>query len=180
MGALATGLFVNGILGDRCPAGAPRRGVHTGRRPLASARASPPCTCLATLPAFFLAHFLHCMRQLVTAAAHGGYLRRWGDPLKRPAERVAFDVEAGLVILEGARRYGVVLQALRDGEVTIDEAATTRLRQRMAHEHGPVRLFDRGGLIEELLARCKQKTGIVAPHPPHFPDWIDAVLKAAE
>ena len=104
----------------------------------------------------------------------------WGDPLRRPAERVVFDVEAGLVSLHGAKRYGVVLQSLRDGEVEIDEAATARLRQRIARERGPVQLFDRGGSIEEFLARCEQETGLDAPRPPRFPDWINTVLKAAE
>ncbi len=35
----------------------------------------------------------------------------WGDPFKRPTEQVAFDVEAGLVSREGAKRYGVVIKA---------------------------------------------------------------------
>ena len=37
----------------------------------------------------------------------------WGDPLQRPAERVLFDVDAGLVTVEGARSYGVVIFLVR-------------------------------------------------------------------
>ena len=52
----------------------------------------------------------------------------WGDPLKREAEKVAADVARGLVTVEGAKRYGVVLDA--DGK--LDAAATERLRREMA------------------------------------------------
>jgi N-methylhydantoinase B/oxoprolinase/acetone carboxylase alpha subunit len=34
----------------------------------------------------------------------------WGDPLKRDAALVATDVDRGLVTIEGALRYGVVLR----------------------------------------------------------------------
>jgi len=44
----------------------------------------------------------------------------WGDPLKRPAEKVAADVARGLVMAEGARRYGVVVSA--DGPTRITPA----------------------------------------------------------
>ena len=35
----------------------------------------------------------------------------WGDPLERDPAKVAFDVEAGLVSEDGARRYGVVMKS---------------------------------------------------------------------
>ena len=77
-----------------------------------------------------------------------------GDPLERDPEMVRFDVEAGLVSVEGAKRYGVVLAA--NGQV--DGAATTQLRAQMAKQRGSVELFDRGFTsIEELKSRCRPK-----------------------
>ena len=92
----------------------------------------------------------------------------WGDPLKRPAEQVSFDVAAGLVTVEGAQRYGVVCNA--DGEV--DESATEKLRGDMAVERGDTKLFDFGGTLEELKARCEDETGLPAPKAPEFPTWF--------
>ena len=92
----------------------------------------------------------------------------WGDPLKRPAEQVSFDVAAGLVTVEGARRYGVVCN--EDGEV--DESATEKLRSEMAAERGDTQLFDFGGTTEELKARCQDETGLPAPKAPEFPTWF--------
>lgn len=88
----------------------------------------------------------------------------WGDPLERPPERVATDVIKGLVSVEGARRYGVVLT--ESGE--IDEAATTALRSDMRASRGEVAIFNRGGTIEEIKARCLGDTGL---EPPTTPQW---------
>jgi N-methylhydantoinase B len=97
-----------------------------------------------------------------------------GDPLEREASKVAFDVEAGLVSVEGARRYGVVVKA--DG--SLDEAATAKLRKEMAVSRGEKKLFDRGfDTIEELKARCKAETGLEPPIQPQFTKWA---RKAAE
>jgi N-methylhydantoinase B len=64
----------------------------------------------------------------------------WGDPLNRPADRVAADVRDGKVSAEGAREdYGVVLI---DG--TPDTEATAALRTRMRAGRAPVSFFDRG------------------------------------
>jgi N-methylhydantoinase B len=70
----------------------------------------------------------------------------WGDPLARPAEKVAADVRDGKVSAEGARDdYGVVL---RPGETDTDPEpdldATADLRARMRAGRGPVSFFDRG------------------------------------
>ncbi len=92
----------------------------------------------------------------------------WGDPFKRPSEQVSFDVAAGLVTVEGARRYGVVCN--EDGEV--DESATEKLRSEMAAERGDTQLFDFGGTTEELKARCQDETGLPAPKAPEFPTWF--------
>ena len=78
----------------------------------------------------------------------------WGDPFKREAALVARDVDRGLVSMDGAKRYGVVLKA--DG--SLDENATTDLRDKLSKERGDPELFDFGGTIEELKARCKAET----------------------
>lgn len=83
----------------------------------------------------------------------------WGDPLKRPARRVAEDARNGLITQEGARDYGVVL----DKTFEVDEAATEALRARMAAEAGALQSFDFGGTIQELIDRCEVETGIPAP-----------------
>jgi len=87
-----------------------------------------------------------------------------GDPLNRPPEKVEFDVRAGLVSVEGARRYGVVM----NDDLTVDTAATDVLRKEMAEARGEVSLFDRGGTIEELKARCLEETGHPPPEQPVF------------
>ncbi|MBX3702321.1 MAG: hydantoinase B/oxoprolinase family protein [Steroidobacteraceae bacterium] len=87
-----------------------------------------------------------------------------GDPLEREPEKVLFDVEAGLVSAEGARRYGVVLKGSR-----VDAAATRALRAEMAAKRGSPALFDRGFQdIAELKSRCKAETGLEAPAAPRF------------
>jgi N-methylhydantoinase B len=92
----------------------------------------------------------------------------WGDPLEREVERVFFDVEAGLVTPEGARRYGVVIGA----DSKVDAAATTALRKQMARERGAKKVFDRGfESIEELKGRCKRETGLEPPQQPQFTQW---------
>jgi N-methylhydantoinase B len=87
-----------------------------------------------------------------------------GDPLERETARVAFDVEAGLVTVDGARRYGVVI---KDG--VVDETATKALREKMAKSRGKVQLFDRGFTsMDELKARCLKDTGLPPPEAPKF------------
>ena len=66
-------------------------------------------------------------RLRISMPGGGGY----GDPHKRPAERVADDVERGLVSKQSARdHYGVALKA--DGSV--DAAETAKLRTKVAAE----------------------------------------------
>ncbi|MFZ9994882.1 MAG: hydantoinase B/oxoprolinase family protein, partial [Steroidobacteraceae bacterium] len=99
----------------------------------------------------------------------------WGDPLERDASLVAFDVVAGLVSVEGARRYGVVVDA--DGN--IDEAATASLRKSMASKRGKKKIFDRGfESIEELKSRCKAETGFEPPMQPRFTKWAKVAAEA--
>ena len=102
-----------------------------------------------------------------------------GDRLERDPSLVLFDVDAGLVTLEGALRYGVVIKRGK-----VDKAATSRLRAEMAAARGPVKLFDRGFEdIAELKARCKAETGLEPPSDPKFTTWAkakaDKAVKAA-
>ena len=88
----------------------------------------------------------------------------WGDPLARDPALVLADVARGLVTVDGARRYGVVIA----GDA-VDEAATGTLRQSMGVERGETALFDRGfESIEELKSRCLAETGFEPPAEPVF------------
>ena len=88
----------------------------------------------------------------------------WGDPTARPADAVLADVNRGLVTVEGARRYGVVIT-----NGAIDQAATETLRAEMNARPKPAGLFNRGFTsIEELKERCKAETGFDAPLAPTF------------
>jgi N-methylhydantoinase B len=103
-----------------------------------------------------------------------------GDPLERDPSQVLFDVDAGLVSVSGARRYGVVLKRGK-----VDKAATTALRAEMATARGPAPLFDRGFVdVAELKARCKAETGLEPPAAPKFTTWAkakaDKMTKAAK
>ena len=89
----------------------------------------------------------------------------WGKPYERDPEIVAMDVDRGLVTLEGARRYGVVMTDTR----TVDESATEELRAQMrATDSGSNEIFNRGGTIDELKRRCEAETGLPAPAQPQF------------
>jgi N-methylhydantoinase B len=88
----------------------------------------------------------------------------WGDPLKRDPAKVATDVLRGLVSVEGAKRYGVVVNAAG----VVDEAATKKLRDEMTAKRPPLELFNRGGTIEELKARALEETHLPPPKSPTF------------
>lgn len=82
----------------------------------------------------------------------------WGDPYDRPVEKVIDDVHSGLVSERGAERYGVVI---KNGQA--DMAATEALREERKAARGKVTMFNRGGSIEEIKARCLEETGLPAP-----------------
>ena len=94
----------------------------------------------------------------------------WGDPLQRDPAQVSLDAQRGLVTIDGAKRYGVVLGA----DFSVDQRGTDDLRRRMAAERGNVELFDRGGTVEELKARCKEDTALDPPQTPVFQKWMGA------
>jgi len=86
----------------------------------------------------------------------------WGNPLERDPEAVTTDVRKGLVSVEGALRYGVVL----DKSGKVDVGATADLRANMALSRDSDDLFSRGGTIDEIKARCEAETGLPAPATP--------------
>jgi N-methylhydantoinase B len=87
----------------------------------------------------------------------------WGDPFLRDCNSVLDDVNRGLVSIEGAKRYGVVIV---DG--VVDQQQTTALRAASTEKRGATQLFDFGGTIEEIKARCLEETGLPAPQTPSF------------
>ncbi|MFM5914904.1 MAG: hydantoinase B/oxoprolinase family protein [Chakrabartia godavariana] len=86
----------------------------------------------------------------------------WGDPLERDPALVALEIVQGLVTPEGARAYGVVV----DASGTVDAAATEKLRAEMRTTRGPLALFNAGPGIETLRANCAAETGLPAPVQP--------------
>ncbi len=90
----------------------------------------------------------------------------WGDPLERPAEKVQLDVKRGLVSVEkAASDYGVVL----DAETwAMDEDATNTKRDDIRAARGDLSTYDFGPPLADILARCKEETGLEPPMPPIF------------
>jgi N-methylhydantoinase B len=99
----------------------------------------------------------------------------WGDPLARPLDQVLADVRDGLVSIEGARRYGAVI----DADFVVQLEASALLRSQLAGKRGAMKSFDFGGTIEELLARCLEDTGLPAPQKPLPPSWLKPGAYAA-
>ena len=86
----------------------------------------------------------------------------WGDPLARDPEIVAKEITQGLVTVEGAKAYGVVIA--QDGSV--DAKATEVLRNKMRAERKELSTFDFGPSVETLRRNCKAETGLPAPTQP--------------
>ena len=89
----------------------------------------------------------------------------WGDPFQRDPELVLTDVVRGLVSVEGAKRYGVVI----DADQQVDVAATEKLRAKLVDERGDdIPIFNHGGTVEEIKARSLAETHLEAPVTPEF------------
>ena len=88
----------------------------------------------------------------------------WGDPLERDPAAVGLEIRQGLITSEGARDYGVVA----NGDGTIDEAGTARLREEMRASRGDLPLFNYGPDIENLRVSCEKDTGLPAPQQPQW------------
>jgi 5-oxoprolinase (ATP-hydrolysing) len=91
-----------------------------------------------------------------------------GDPLTRPAEKVALEVHRRLVTIEGAREnYGVVVNP-SDFSVCVEETEALRENIRAATANSEQRsIYDRGGSLDMLRATCLEETGL----PPPTPQW---------
>lgn len=88
----------------------------------------------------------------------------WGDPFQREPQLVLDDVKRGLVSVDGAKRYGVIITS----DMQIDHSATESLRSNLSQQRGATQLFDFGGTIEEIKARCEAETHLPAPSAPQF------------
>ena len=88
----------------------------------------------------------------------------WGDPFDRDPSLVLQDVDKRLVTREGAKRYGVVIAD--NGAVNAE--ATDALRNELRTARPPIEVFNRGGTIEELKARCLEETHLPPPVSPSF------------
>jgi len=87
----------------------------------------------------------------------------WGNPLERDPELVGLEIRQGLVSMAGARAYGVVA----DANGVVDAAATAKMRAELAAaQPAELPIFNNGGTVEELRARCVAETGLPAPKPP--------------
>ncbi len=91
----------------------------------------------------------------------------WGDPYARDPALVAKEVVQGLVTVQGALAYGVVL----DGSGAADTAGTDALRTKLRAERGSeIATFNYGPSIEDL--RANNDTGLPAPKQPK---WVHAL-----
>ncbi len=98
----------------------------------------------------------------------------WGNALERDPALVAKEIRQGLVTPEGARAYGVVV----DAEGVVDADATAALRAEMkASRSNSEGIFNFGGDIETLRANCLAETGLPAPKQPV---WVHNIAEAAE
>ncbi|PLB49707.1 putative hydantoin utilization protein A [Aspergillus steynii IBT 23096] len=108
-----------------------------------------------------------------------------GDPLTRPAVKVALEVRRGLVTVDGAREnYGVVVTPERSVAHGDTEALREEIRK-TRDEAGQPPQYDRGGSIAQLTDSCFDETGLDAPRPqweldpygphvklPYVRDWF--------
>jgi N-methylhydantoinase B len=115
--------------------------------------------------------------QLVFETWGGG---GWGDPLERPYDVIAYDLESGLVSADGLVRYGVVVS----DDMSIDIAASDTLRETMREQRGEIQPFNFGGSLDELRASCLEETGFEPPkvpvQAPIAAAWLRKQKRAAE
>ncbi|ACT59191.1 hydantoinase B/oxoprolinase family protein [Hirschia baltica] len=97
----------------------------------------------------------------------------WGDPLDRESALVGQEVIQGLVTVEGAKKYGVVV----DSEGNVDPDGTEMLRAKIKAERPALGVFNYGPDIETLRMNCESETGLPAPKRPQ---WKSSVDVAAE
>jgi N-methylhydantoinase B len=92
----------------------------------------------------------------------------WGDPLERDPALVAKEITQGLVTVEGALAYGVVVT----DKGLVDQEGTRVLRGNLRTQRGnDLPVFDYGPPIEQLRSRCVADTGLPAPRQPVWADY---------
>ena len=86
----------------------------------------------------------------------------WGNPLDRAEDKILLDVKRGLVTVEGARQFGLVIGA--DGK--INARGTKELRASMRESSEKLELFDKGGDLASIKKRSLEETGFEPPKDP--------------
>ena len=86
----------------------------------------------------------------------------WGNPLDRAEDKILLDVKRGLVTVEGARQFGLVIGA--DGK--INARGTEELRASMRESCEKLELFDKGGDLASIKKRSLEETGFQPPKDP--------------
>ena len=86
----------------------------------------------------------------------------WGNPLDRAEDKILLDVKRGLVTVEGARQFGLVIGA--DGK--INSRGTKELRASMRESCEKLELFDKGGDLASIKKRSLEETGFEPPKDP--------------
>ena len=86
----------------------------------------------------------------------------WGNPLDRAEDKILLDVKRGLVTVDGARQFGLVIGA--DGK--INDRGTKELRASMRDSCEKLELFDKGGDLASIKKRSLEETGFEPPKDP--------------
>jgi len=94
----------------------------------------------------------------------------WGDPFDRDPTLVAKEIKQGLVTIDGAKAYGVVI----GDEGLVDDEATQALRDTLRAQRGDISVFDFGPDIETLRRQCEAETGLPAPRAPQWNVFAEA------
>jgi N-methylhydantoinase B len=87
----------------------------------------------------------------------------WGDPLERDPALVLQDYHRKLVSKAGAKRYGVIIE-----NDAVNQSKTASLRSEMKNNRAPIEMFNFGGSLEDIKAKCLKETNLAAPDSPAF------------
>ena len=88
----------------------------------------------------------------------------FGDPLTRPAEKVALEAHRKVVTIGGAKKnYGVIVDPV---DFSVKQEETEALRAEMKEKQGDFQIYDRGGDLATLQKTCLEETGLEAPIRP--------------
>lgn len=115
-----------------------------------------------------------------------------GDPLTRPAEKVALEVHQRLVTIQGAKdNYGVIVNP----DFSVNVTATDMHRDRLVHSRpkgAGEEQYNRGGTLRDLVKTCLEETGQQPPRPqwmrnpygphvalPYVREWYAKMKKAS-